>query len=522
MMSNEQFIDELVNELVSTEKQSLNERISNNTVDLCNYEKHDGINGTRKTGKALIGNKIPNLTVIDIDINKEFSDEQKDAIRKDILMKLSDNDVIVKTGSGGLHIYCNTDLFIPSSNRMIKCYSCSDYDIDIMSCVDKMKRSLIVMAGSKVRKNHKSPISTYSFIRGSYDSVLTRTVNDVLNDLDVKITVEQNEEVKQIINENVDTCISDELATAIIEGFDNIPIHNDSGSISIDKEVTLFTLFQGINSLPKSFINPAYEIVYECCNLTDKAKENFENARNRYANMQTSPFVLVKILKLYNKPYFDEVLKPLLRSQEPTINQIDLSNDFTLKTMSEKAEKHKYTNKFQVIEDLSKVIRRIDADTVMYIKKIFDVHANRQVLTYVTQANMKEMLKSIKLWKEDKKQITAWNILDENSAKFIIKGVKFNSNDSDIFSTFHGYKYRVLDSVDISKIQMYLDLVHDIICDSNDDLYKYVLGWIASVIQHPGIKNETALILKGLQGIGKGRFTDVLSELLAGYSEKIF
>lgn len=514
----EDFINSLVNELVSTEKQSLNERIGSNKVDLTNYEKHDGGSGTRKTGEALLGNKIPNLTIIDIDINKELSDEQKEAIRKDILINLSDDDVIVKTGSGGLHIYCNTDLFTPSSNRMIKCYSCSEYDVDIMSCVDKYKRSLIVMAGSKVRPNHKSPISTYSFIRGDYNSVLKRSVNDVLNDLDIKITVEQNEEVKQIINENADTCISDELAEAIIEGFDNISIHNDGGSAKIEQEVTLFTLFQGINSLPPKYIDTAYEIVHECCNLTDKAKENFEKAKSRYSNMKTSPFVLVKILKIHNQPYFEEVLKPLLRNQS-IISKIDLKNDFTLKTMSDKAEKNRYTNKFKVIEDLSKVIRRIDADTVMYIKKIFDVHANCYTLTYVTQSNMKEMLRSIKLWKEDKKTITAWNILDENSSKFIIKGVKFNTEDPEIFSIFQGYKYTVRESVDMSKIQMYLDLIYEVICDSDEKLYKYVLGWIASIIQHPGIKNETALILKGIQGIGKGRFTDVISELLAGYSE---
>ncbi len=78
---------------------------------------------------------------------------------------------------------------------MIKCYSCEDFDIDLMSCKDQYKRSLVVMADSKVRKNHKSPISTYSFIRGSYDSVLKRSVNDILKDLDVKLTIDQNEEI---------------------------------------------------------------------------------------------------------------------------------------------------------------------------------------------------------------------------------------------------------------------------------------------------------------------------------------
>ena len=49
-------------------------------------------------------------------------------------------------------------------------------------------------------------------------------------------------------------------------------------------------------------------------------------------------------------------------------------------------------------------------------------------------------------------------------------------------------------------------------------LYDYVLNWISNIIQHPGMKNETALVIKGLQGIGKNTFTDVVSELLSGYS----
>lgn len=40
------------------------------------------------------------------------------------------------------------------------------------------------------------------------------------------------------------------------------------------------------------------------------------------------------------------------------------------------------------------------------------------------------------------------------------------------------------------------------------------------MVQNSGVKNETALVLKSLQGIGKNRFTDILSELLAGYSEQ--
>ena len=42
---------------------------------------------------------------------------------------------------------------------------------------------------------------------------------------------------------------------------------------------------------------------------------------------------------------------------------------------------------------------------------------------------------------------------------------------------------------------------------------------LASIVQNPGVKTETALVLKGPQGVGKNRFTDIISGLLAGYSE---
>ena len=103
--NSEQIVDSLVDELIATESQTLNERIANNKVDLNNYLKYDGGKG-RKTGTALLINKIPNLSVIDFDINKSYNEEQKEIIRNDLLNKLSDLDVIVKTASGGMHIYC--------------------------------------------------------------------------------------------------------------------------------------------------------------------------------------------------------------------------------------------------------------------------------------------------------------------------------------------------------------------------------------------------------------------------------
>jgi hypothetical protein len=108
-------------------------------------------------------------------------------------------------------------------------------------------------------------------------------------------------------------------------------------------------------------------------------------------------------------------------------------------------------------------------------------------------------------------------MFDMNAALFIRKCIKFYSLDPDILSTFHGYKYKPVRNDEL--IQEYLRLINDVIASSDPISYEYVLNWIAYIVQHPGIKTRTALILKGLQRIGKNRFTDVVCEMLSGYSE---
>ena len=140
-----------VDEIIESERQTLKQRIGDHTVNLTSHLKHDGGSGTKITGKALLLNKIRNLAVIDFDINKSYDEEQKKVVRNKIISNLSDEDVVVRTGSGGIHVYVNQDLFFTQSNRSIKCYSCEDYDVDLMTSTNEQSRSLIVLPETKVR-----------------------------------------------------------------------------------------------------------------------------------------------------------------------------------------------------------------------------------------------------------------------------------------------------------------------------------------------------------------------------------
>jgi hypothetical protein len=67
-------------------------------------------------------------------------------------------------------------------------------------------------------------------------------------------------------------------------------------------------------------------------------------------------------------------------------------------------------------------------------------------------------------------------------------------------------------------IQPFLDHILKIICDHDLGLYTYILSWIAFLIQKPGSKTQTALVIIGEQRTGKNKFfTDLISKLFGRY-----
>ncbi len=55
---------------------------------------------------------------------------------------------------------------------------------------------------------------------------------------------------------------------------------------------------------------------------------------------------------------------------------------------------------------------------------------------------------------------------------------------------------------------LYLKHIEEVICRGNAEHFNYVLGWMAHAIQRPFERPETALVLRGKQGTGKGVFVE--------------
>lgn len=60
----------------------------------------------------------------------------------------------------------------------------------------------------------------------------------------------------------------------------------------------------------------------------------------------------------------------------------------------------------------------------------------------------------------------------------------------------------------------FLDYVKNVICDEDENNMHYLMSWLANIIQQPGNKPGTAVVLRGEQGIGKSLFASCIGGIL--------
>lgn len=77
------------------------------------------------------------------------------------------------------------------------------------------------------------------------------------------------------------------------------------------------------------------------------------------------------------------------------------------------------------------------------------------------------------------------------------------------YNLWHGFACEAIPG----DCSLYLDHVRDQICSGDEKIYQYVLGWMARAIQYPAQPGHVAVVLKGEQGTGKGKFATVFGSL---------
>jgi hypothetical protein len=54
------------------------------------------------------------------------------------------------------------------------------------------------------------------------------------------------------------------------------------------------------------------------------------------------------------------------------------------------------------------------------------------------------------------------------------------------------------------KCDIIMEHLHEVVCAGDDRIYDYGLGWLATKVQRPGNPPETAFVMRGPKGVGKG------------------
>ena len=82
------------------------------------------------------------------------------------------------------------------------------------------------------------------------------------------------------------------------------------------------------------------------------------------------------------------------------------------------------------------------------------------------------------------------------------EGVLFypGKTDENYFNTFRGFPVTPAKG----DCSLYLEHIKNNICKCDEDLYAYILDWMADAIQNPAKRPGVALVIKGKQGVGKG------------------
>jgi len=77
------------------------------------------------------------------------------------------------------------------------------------------------------------------------------------------------------------------------------------------------------------------------------------------------------------------------------------------------------------------------------------------------------------------------------------------------YNTWNGFSVDPLEG----ECGLFLDHLHKIVCGGHDDQYKWLLTWLADLVQDPSNPKGCAVVMRGGEGCGKGTFANTIGKL---------
>ncbi len=84
---------------------------------------------------------------------------------------------------------------------------------------------------------------------------------------------------------------------------------------------------------------------------------------------------------------------------------------------------------------------------------------------------------------------------------------------NDVFNTWRGFAIENENIESSGDVQPFLDHV-DVMTNHDNKTARYFIKWLAQLVQYPGVLSETAIVLYGVQGVGKNIVFEMIGEML--------
>jgi len=113
----------------------------------------------------------------------------------------------------------------------------------------------------------------------------------------------------------------------------------------------------------------------------------------------------------------------------------------------------------------------------------------------------------------------AW--LSWKGKKFKPSGIGFYPSDkcpNNVFNLYQGIKVKPDASI---PCEIYLNHLKNVICDGDEKAYEYLVAWLAHLIQKPDEKPSVAIVMKSVEGTGKGTMVKPLLQMLGAHGVQI-
>lgn len=106
--------------------------------------------------------------------------------------------------------------------------------------------------------------------------------------------------------------------------------------------------------------------------------------------------------------------------------------------------------------------------------------------------------------------------------RLVIDPSYIGDKEGEELNLWRGFKAKLLEEYDQAIVQPILDHIRNVLSRGDEAIYDYKVGWFASIVQEPHIKNGTALVDHGKQGAGKNILYEFFGEQIIGNDHYLY